>query len=96
VALGVAFGWFLERGGMGNGRKLAGSPAALRMRRKAFWIGQHELTQILRPRCAEDAALVSLSDQPGKVAHVVEVGVCEDDCIQAARRHREFVPVPET
>jgi len=24
VALGVAFGWFLERGGMGNARKLAG------------------------------------------------------------------------
>ena len=24
VALGIAFGWFLERGGMGNARKLAG------------------------------------------------------------------------
>ena len=59
-------------------------------------IRQHHLTQVFCPWRAEDAAFVALSGQPGKVADMVQVGVCEHDRIEAAWRDGEFVPVSQT
>ena len=58
-------------------------------------VRQHELTEVLRPGRAEDAPFVALSDKPGKVAHVVQVGVREHDGIEAAWRDGKLVPVSE-
>src|SRR5437867_1927284 len=42
-------------------------------------IGQHELAQVHRAGCAEDASSVALCDEPRQVADVIEVRVGQND-----------------
>src|SRR5262245_59474802 len=61
----------------------------------AAGIRQHQLTQILSSRRADDAPLVALSGQPREIADVVQMGVCEHDCIEARWSDWKFIPVTE-
>jgi len=58
-------------------------------------IREHQLTQILRSRRAEDAALVALSGQPREIADVIQMGVREHYCIEARWNDWKFIPVAE-
>ena len=59
-------------------------------------IRQDQLTQVFRPWRAEDTPLVPLRGQPGKVAHMIQVGMGEDHSMEATGQNWKFVPVSET
>ena len=56
-------------------------------------IGQHELAQVHRAGCAEDASSVALCDEPRQVADVIEVRVGQNDRVERGWGDREVLPV---
>ncbi len=56
-------------------------------------IGQHHRTQILRAWRAEDTAAKSIRDEPRQIAAMVEMGVREDNRVDAAGGKRQRLPV---
>ena len=57
-------------------------------------IGEHQGAEVACAGGAEDSALEALRDEPRQVAAVVEVGVGEDDRVDARRVDRQRLPVP--
>mgnify|MGYP000564940003 CR=1 FL=1 len=56
-------------------------------------VGQQHAEQARGRRRAEDRALETLSDQAGKPARVIDVGVGQDDRVHLVSRSREGFPV---
>ena len=73
---------------------LVGLSRVLLLNAACVW--QHHLREVLRAGCAEHAASVALCNETRKVSHVVQVGVCEDDGVQALWRNGKLIPVSET
>jgi len=59
-------------------------------------VGQHQRTQVLRRRRTKNTAAITTGDQARQIAAVVEVGVRQDDRVEARRIDRKRLPVPQT
>ena len=73
---------------------LVGLPRVLFL--NATCVREHELGKILGPRSAEDSPPIAPRDKARQVSHMVQMGVRQDDRIQALGRNRKLIPVSET
>ena len=56
-------------------------------------VGQHQRAQLPRTRRTENPPLEALRDEPGQIAAVVEMGVCQHDRVDFGRVDRQRRPI---